>query len=154
MRIHAKQACTATASHDQTHYRHKELWVIPSTYIHPESPASQLGLTPKELKPILEHQWEFLQDELAQPPHTLTRPTTTHHHMVQVKPQPNPTPLSPQQEAAQLGMTPQELANISKQAIRKQAKWLAKDETKWRECKEKRWQGKVREDRETREWES
>jgi hypothetical protein len=36
-----------------TNYGPEELWVMPSTYIHPESPAGQLGLNPQELDPIL-----------------------------------------------------------------------------------------------------
>jgi hypothetical protein len=81
----------ATAS-----YHHKELWVMPCAYIHLESPAGQLGLTPNELKPTLHKQWEFLRDELTQPPPVLTRPTTTYHCMAWVKPQPPaPCPLKP-----------------------------------------------------------
>jgi hypothetical protein len=71
--------------------------------------------------------------------------------MAQVEPKPNPTPLSTQQEAAQLGITLQELTKISKQAIRKQAKWLTMDKTEWRKCEDKRWQGEVRADGENRE---
>jgi hypothetical protein len=139
----------ATAS-----YCHKELWVNPSTYIHLESPAGQMGLTPKELEPILEHQQEFLRDKLTQPPPALTRPTTTCHLRAQAKPQPNPTSLSPQQEAARLGITLEELATIGEESIRKQTKWIVKDEAKWREHEEKRWRGDVGEDRESGEGEN
>src|ERR1700691_6061963 len=62
-----------------TNYGLEERQVMPSTYIHLESPASQLGLTPKELEPILRDQQEFLQNELTQPPLILTRSTTTYH---------------------------------------------------------------------------
>jgi hypothetical protein len=52
----------------------------PSTHIHPDSVAAQLGLTPTEMAPILQEQREFLRNELrneiAQPPPVLTRPAT------------------------------------------------------------------------------
>jgi hypothetical protein len=67
--------------------------------------------------------------------------------MARVEPQPDHTPLSPQQEAARLGITLRELAEISEQAVREQAEWLAMDEIEWRERKEKRWRGEVRVDR-------
>jgi hypothetical protein len=111
----------------------------PSMYIHPESPAGILGYTPEQLAPILHEQQQFLRDEMAQPPPVLTRPTTTYHHMARVEPQPNHTPLSPQQEATRLGITPRELAEISEQAVREQAAWLATDEIEWREHEERRW---------------
>ena len=50
--------------------------LLPSTYIHPESAAGQLGPTWVELALILHEQQEYLQDKLAQPPQTFTRPTT------------------------------------------------------------------------------
>jgi hypothetical protein len=53
--------------------------IAPSSYIHPESAAGLLGITPEELAPILQDQQEFLGDELAQPPPALTRSTTTYH---------------------------------------------------------------------------
>jgi hypothetical protein len=59
--------------------------------------------------------------------------------------QPKPTSLSPQKEAAWLGITPEELAAISEESIHEQAEWLAKYEIKWKECEERRWRGKVRE---------
>ena len=124
----------ATAS-----YRHEELRVIPSTYIHPESPAGQLGLTPEELEPILRDQQEFLRNELAQPPPALTRTTSTHHLRARAELQPKPTSLSPQQEAARLGITPEELAAIGEESFREQTEWIAKDEAEWREREERRW---------------
>jgi hypothetical protein len=55
----------------------------PSIHIHPDSVAAKLGLTPAEMAPILQEQQEFLQNELqnelAQPPPTLTRSTSTYH---------------------------------------------------------------------------
>jgi hypothetical protein len=95
------------------------------------------------MAPILQEQQEFLQNELrnelAQPPPTLTRSTSTYHHRGRAEPQPKPTSLSPQQEAARLGITLEELAVISEESIREQAKWLAKDEVEWREREEMRW---------------
>jgi hypothetical protein len=126
----------------------------PSIHIHPESPAGQLGLTPEELEPILRKQQEFLRNELAQPPPTLTRSTSTYHLGARAEPQPNPTSLSPQQEATWLGINPEELAAISEESVCEQAKWLAKDQAKWREREEKRWRGKVREDRDIGEKEN
>jgi hypothetical protein len=101
--------------------------------------------------PILQEQQEFLRNELAQPLPTLTRTTNTHHLRAQAEPQPKPTLLSPQQEAARLGITPEELATIGEDSIREQAEWIAKDEAKWKERKEMRWWGEVREVREDRE---
>jgi hypothetical protein len=101
--------------------------------------------------PILQEQQEFLQNELAQPPPALTRTTSTHHLMARAEPQPKPTSLSPQQEAARLGITSEELAAISEDSIRDQAEWLAQDEVEWREREERRWLGEVREAREGRE---
>ena len=54
------------------------LKMAPSTQIHPNSPAGLLGMTPEELKPILQDQQEFLRNEFAQPPPIFTRPTTYH----------------------------------------------------------------------------
>jgi hypothetical protein len=135
-------------------YCHREPWVMPNTYINPESPAGQLGLTPEELMPILHDQQEFLRDKLAQPPPALTRPTTTYHLKAQTEPHPNPNSLSPQQEATRLGITPEELAVIGEDSIHKQIEWIAKDKAKWREHEEKRWQGKAGEDSESEEKEN
>jgi hypothetical protein len=44
--------------------------ITPSIHIHPNLSATQLGLIPKDLKPILQHQQEHLLDEYAQPPLT------------------------------------------------------------------------------------
>jgi hypothetical protein len=71
--------------------------------------------------------------------------TSTYHLRAQAEPQPKPTSLSPQQKATQLGITPEELAAISKESIREQAEWLTKDEVEWKEHEERRWRGKVRE---------
>ena len=77
----------------------------PSIYIHPESPAGILWYTPEQLAPILHEQQQFLRDELTQPLPTLTQSTNTYHLRARAEPQPKPTPLSPQQEATQLGIT-------------------------------------------------
>jgi hypothetical protein len=115
----------------------------PSIHIHPDSAAAQLGLTPADMVPILQEQREFLRNELrnelAQPPPALTRTTSTHHLRARAEPQPKPTSLSPQQEAARLGITPEELAAIGEDSIRDQAEWLAQDEVEWREREERRW---------------
>ena len=101
----------------------------PSIHIHPQSAAAQLGYTPEELTPILREQQQFMRDELAQPPRILTRPaTTSYHRTTRTEATPNPAVYTrPQQEAAELGIGPEELAAISKQAVREQAEWLAKD---------------------------
>src|ERR1700729_993879 len=100
----------------------------PSLHIHPQSAAGQLGYTPEELAPILHEQQQFLQDELAQPLHVLTKPTTTSYHCTtQIEATPNPTFYAcPQQEAAQLGISLEELATISEESIHEQNEWLAK----------------------------
>jgi hypothetical protein len=46
-------------------YHHREPKILPSTCIHPDSAADQLGLTPAELTPILHEQQEFLPDKLT-----------------------------------------------------------------------------------------
>jgi hypothetical protein len=84
----------------------------------------------------------------------LTRSTTTYHLKARTEPQPNPNSLSPPQEAARLGITPEELAAIGKESFREQTEWIAKDEAEWREREEKRWRGKVGGDRESGEEES
>src|ERR1700735_2067737 len=107
----------------------------PSIHIHPQSAAAQLGYTPEELAPILREQQQFmLAEELAQPQRVLTRPTTTsYHRTTRIEATPNPVFYArPQQEAAKLGISLEELAAISEQAIRDQAEWLVKDETKWK----------------------
>ena len=52
----------------------------PNIHIHPESPAGQLGLTPKDFEPILREQQEFQRNEIAQPHPVLIRPTATGYH--------------------------------------------------------------------------
>ena len=47
---------------------HNSNYIQPLDYIHPDSIAGQLGLTPPELAPILQEQQELMRDELAQPP--------------------------------------------------------------------------------------
>src|SRR6202167_6237652 len=122
----------------------------PSIHIHPQSAAGQLGYTPEELTPILREQQQFLRDKLAQPPRVLTRPATTSYHCTtRIEATPNPVFYArPQQEAAELGIGPEELAAISEQAIRDQAEWLAKDETEWKNREEERWRGGRGADRE------
>ena len=92
-----------------------------------------------ELAPILHKQQEFLQNEFTQPLPTSTRPTTSYHRPAQIKTTPNPTFYTRlQQEATQLGITPEELAAISEQAIHKQAEWLTLEEADRRRCKGER----------------
>jgi len=50
---------------------------LPPDYIHPDSAAGQLGLTPIEMAPILQGQQELMRDELTQPP---TWPNIYHNH--------------------------------------------------------------------------
>ena len=69
------------------------------------------------LAPALQIVLGYTPEELAQPPHILTRPTTSSHHCTIICGlQQPPTPPSTQQEAAQLGITLEELAAISKEA--------------------------------------
>ena len=100
------------------------------------------------MAPILQEQYELMRDELAQPPPTLTRSTTTYHLKVRIETQPKPAPPSLQQEAARLGITPEDLAAISEEAVREQAEWLAKEEAEWRSREEERWRGGWEADRE------
>jgi hypothetical protein len=125
----------------------------PSIQIHPQSAAGQLGYTPEQLAPILREQQQFLlAEELAQPPPALTRHTTRYHRTTRIETQPDPAFYArPQQEAAQLGISPEELAAISEESIREQNEWLAKDEAKWREREGDRWRGEQRTDNETTE---
>jgi hypothetical protein len=53
-----------------------------------------------------------------------------------------------QQEAAQLGITPEELAAIGKESIREQNEWLAKEEADWRKREGERWRGEATANRE------
>src|ERR1700691_4165673 len=123
----------------------------PSIQIHPQSAASHLGYTQDQLAPILREQQQFLlAEELAQPPRVLTRPTTTsYHRTTRIEATPNPVLYArPQQEAAKLGISLEDLAAISEQAIRDQAEWLAKDEAEWKNREEERWRGGQGADRE------
>jgi hypothetical protein len=136
-------------------HHHMEPQLLPSNYIHPDSAAGQLGLTPAEMAPILRQQQEFLRDELAQPPPALTRPTTTYHLKPQIKTQPDPAFYAcPQQEAANLGISLWELAAISEEAVREQAEWLASDEANWRKREGERWRSEATADRGNGEQES
>jgi hypothetical protein len=129
----------------------------PSIQIHPQSAAGQLGYTPEQLAPILREQQQFLlAEELAQPPRVLTRPaTTSYHRTTRIEANPNPAVYTrPQQEAAELGIGPEELAAISEQAVREQAEWLAKEEAEWRNREEERWRGEWGTDREHAEEET
>ena len=101
----------------------------PSIQIHPQSAAGQLGYTPEQLAPILREQQQFLlAEELAQPPPALTRHTTRYHRTTRIETQPDPAFYArPQQEAAQLGISLEELAAISEESICEQNEWLAKD---------------------------
>ena len=116
----------------------------PRIHIHPQSAAGQLGYTPEQLAPILhKHQQFLLAEELAQPPPTLTRLTTNYQRTTGIETQPEPAFYTcPQQEAAQLGITPEELAAISEESIREQNEWFAKDEAEWRNHEEERWRGR------------
>ena len=116
-------------------------YTLPEDYISPNSAAAQLGLTPADMAPILQEQYELMRDELAQPPPALTRSTTTYHLKARIETQPKLAPPSPQQEAARLGITPEDLAAISEEAVREQAEWLAKEEAEWRSREEERWRG-------------
>src|ERR1700732_3713031 len=123
-------------------YHYQEPQLPPCTYIHPNSPAAQLGPTPEELAPILEHQCQFLRDEeLAQPPPALTRSTTGYHYSPQIEIPSHPAHLSPQQEAAQIGITPEEFEAANKHSICEQAEWIATEEAEWRERERAKWQG-------------
>ena len=67
-------------------YHYQEPQLPPCTYIHPDSAAAQLGLTPEELAPILEEQHQFLRDDkLTQPPPALTRSTTGYHYSPRIE---------------------------------------------------------------------
>jgi hypothetical protein len=125
----------------------------PSIYIHPESPAGILGYTLEQLAPILRKQQQFLRDKIAQPPPVLSRPTTTsYHRTTRITTNPDPAFYThPQQDAAQLGITSEELASISEASIRKQNEWLAQDEADWRERKGERWRGEATTGRESGE---
>jgi hypothetical protein len=116
----------------------------PSIHIHPESPAGQLGYTLEELGPILHEQQQFLRDKFAQPPPT----STSYHRPPRTKTTPDPTFYAhPQQEAAKLGITPEELAAISEEATREQAEWLASDEANRKKRESERGRGEQRADR-------
>jgi hypothetical protein len=116
---------------------HNSNYIQPLDYIHPDSIAGQLGLTPAELAPILQEQQELMQDELAQPP---SRPDY-HYHLTPVELplpqpqlQPNPTPYDPHSTPAylaQLGYTPEELEELDLECIREQAELLAIDDTEY-----------------------
>src|SRR6202050_386474 len=123
------------------HHHSGEPQLPPSIQIHPQSAAGQLGYTPEQLAPILREQQQFLlAEELAQPLPVLTRPTTRYHRTTRIETQPDPAFYTrPQQEAAQLGISPEELAAI------------AKDEAKWREREGDRWRGEQRTDNGTTE---
>ena len=93
-------------------------------YIHPDSIAGRLGLTPMELAPILQEQQELMWDKFAQPP---TRPATYHNHYTPAIPLPplqphlqlNPTPYLLNLMANQMfqaGYTKAKLTNWSKTA--------------------------------------
>ena len=110
-------------------------------YKEPESPAGLLGYIPEQLAPVLRKQQQFLQDKLAQPQLVLTRPTTTSYCCtMRIATTPDLAFYTHlQQDAAQLGITTEELATISKESICEQNEWLMKDEANWRECEEMRW---------------
>ena len=97
---------------------HNSNYNQPLDYIHPDSIAGQLGLTPTELAPILQEQQELMRDELAQPPPTFTKPTTNH--------------LIPATQ--QLGLSPEEVEEV----LEDQREWMREEEEqgqcKMREC--------------------
>jgi hypothetical protein len=74
---------------------YNELWITPSTHIHPDSSATQLSLTLKDLKPILQHQEQYLLDEYAQPPLISAKPI-----------------IHPDSSATQLGLTPEDIEEV------------------------------------------
>jgi len=97
----------------------------PLDYIHPDSIAGQLGLTPTELVPILQEQAELMRDELAQPPSQ----STTHHHNRYMPTEPPPPPHDsafptlPQSVAdliTHLRITPAELEELERDSDREQ----------------------------------
>ena len=83
-------------------------YTLPEDYISPNSAAAQLGLTPADMAPILQEQYELMRDELAQPPPALTRPDTTNYGLEEHQVIPS-TYIHPESPAGQLGLTPQEL---------------------------------------------
>jgi hypothetical protein len=96
----------------------------------------------------LRKQLEFLRDEVAQPPLASTRPTTSYHHPTQIKTTPDPAFYAcPQQEATQLGISPEQLVVISKEAICEQAKCLTSDKANQKKGESERWQSERRADR-------
>jgi hypothetical protein len=118
-------------------------YLLPANYIHPDSIAGQLGLTPEELAPIEQDHREFLR-EFAQPP---TRPAVYHNHHTPAaplpppQPQPNPTPYDPRSTPAylaQLGYTPEELEELDRECIREQAELLAIDDAEYRAARRDR----------------
>jgi hypothetical protein len=86
---------------------YNELWITPSTHIHPDLSAAQLGLTPEDLKPILWHQQEHLLDEFAQPPPISTKPI-----------------IHPSSSAAQLGLTSEDMEEV----LADQIEWMREEE--------------------------
>ena len=54
---------------------HNPNYIQTPDYIHPDSIAGQMGLTPEELAPILQEQQELMRDEFAQPLSRLPTPT-------------------------------------------------------------------------------
>jgi hypothetical protein len=91
---------------------YNELRVPPEPVIHPNSAAAQLGLTPKELAPILQ-ECENLQIMFAQPLPILTRTTTNH--------------LIPATE--QLGLTTEEVEEV----LEDQREWMREEEQRHEE---------------------
>ena len=68
---------------------HNPNYIQAPEYIHPDSVAGQLGLTPEELTPIEREHREFLHGEFAQPP---TQSTTYHHNRYTPTEPPPPPP--------------------------------------------------------------
>jgi hypothetical protein len=89
-------------------HHHSEPQLPPSTYIHPDSAAGILAITPEELAPILQDQQEFLQNKFAQPLPIITEPTT--YHLIPA--------------TQQLGLTQEEIEEV----LKDQRKWMREEE--------------------------
>ena len=124
---------------DHNYYYYNDSHTLPEDYISPNSAAAQLGLTPADMAPILQVQYELMRDEFAQPP---TQPTAYHNHAIQAdSPQPpsNPAPyVHLQSVAAQFGLTPTEMAEIKEECIHNQTEWLAIEDEANRRAREGR----------------
>ncbi|KIM77113.1 hypothetical protein PILCRDRAFT_12291 [Piloderma croceum F 1598] len=105
---------------DNSHYTnshfhiptYNKLQAPPKPVMHPNLAAAELGLTPKELAPILQ-ECENPQIAFAQPPLILTRTTTNH-------------PIPPTE---QLGLTAEEVEEL----LEDQREWMREEEQRHKE---------------------